>query len=258
MSAHVYWRIGINYMVNSASGNNAAIAEFSLHTTVGGGQAATGGTASASSVYSTDTASLAFDGNASTFWASAASGLNSWLQYQFASAVDIVEYAITCRNDSYYTQAPESWSLQYSDDGSTWTTADTVFYAGWTQGSTATFAVGANTGVLNGAAVGNSVRGARPAFEPGSAFPGNVVQVGKAPTPGPHTVSGTVKVNGTATGGLLVRAYAKATGELIGQTTSASDGTYSIKCGANWADVEVIAFDPTTYQAVIYDQVAPG
>ncbi|CAK1277484.1 F5/8 type C domain [Burkholderia pseudomallei] len=254
MSAHTYWRLSINY---TAGGAVAAIAEFSLHTSIGGGQAASGGTPSASSVFSTDTASLAFDGSASTFWASAASGVNSWLQYQFASAVDIVEYAITARNDSFYNQAPESWYLQYSDDGSTWTTADTVYYNQWTQGSTATFTTGANTGVANGAAIGKALKSNGPAYESApAAF--TAVQVGKAPTPGPHTVSGTVTVNGTATGGLLVRAYAKATGEFIGQATSASDGTYSIKCGVDWADVYVIAFDPTTYQAVIYDQVAPG
>lgn len=84
------------------------------------------------------------------------------------------------------------------------------------------------------------------------------MQIGHAPTPGPKTVSGTVKVNGTATGGLLVRAYAKATGEFIGQATTDGSGNYSINCGANWADVYVLAFDPTTYQAVVYDQVVPG
>ncbi|MBF3820839.1 discoidin domain-containing protein [Burkholderia pseudomallei] len=254
MSAHTYWRLSINY---TDGGTNAAIAEFSLHTSIGGGQAASGGTPSASSVYSTDTASLAFDGSASTFWASAASGANSWLQYQFASAVDIVEYAITARNDSFYNQAPASWQLQYSDDGSAWTTADAAYYNQWTQGSTATFTTGANSGIANGAAIGKALKSNGPAYESAPSPPA-FIQVGKAPTPGPHTVSGTVTVSGTPTGGLLVRAYAKATGEFIGQATSASDGTYSIKCGVDWADVYVIAFDPTAYQAVIYDQVVPG
>jgi hypothetical protein len=84
------------------------------------------------------------------------------------------------------------------------------------------------------------------------------VQQGKAPTPGPHTVSGKVTVLNVATAGILVRCYAKSTGELLGQTTTAADGTFTINCGVNWNDVEVIAYDPTTYQALIFDQIVPG
>lgn len=86
----------------------------------------------------------------------------------------------------------------------------------------------------------------------------NQVQLGKAPATNAKTVSGTVTVGGVATGGLLVRAYAKITGEFVGEATTAGDGTYSIKCGNVWKDVYVIAFDPTTYRAVTYDQVVPG
>jgi hypothetical protein len=71
-------------------------------------------------------------------------------------------------------------------------------------------------------------------------------------------VSGTVKVQGVATAGLILRAYAKSTGELIGSTTTASDGTYSINCGQNWADVTVVAYDPATYQALAQDQIVPA
>jgi hypothetical protein len=81
---------------------------------------------------------------------------------------------------------------------------------------------------------------------------------GNLPAYNGRTVSGTVTVLGVATAGLIVRAYAKATGDMIGQATTASDGTYSIKCGANWADVTVIAYDPTTYQAIAFDRVVPA
>lgn len=74
---------------------------------------------------------------------------------------------------------------------------------------------------------------------------------------GTRTVSGTVKVAGVATGGLQVYAHAKLTGEMVGYTVSAGDGTYSIKCGY-FDDVYVVAFDPTTYQALVFDQIAPG
>lgn len=256
MAAHVYWRINIQYAAGSTT--NTAIAELSMHTSVGGGQAATGGTASADTSFSGDGAANAFDGNTSTFWASASAPTGK-LQYQFASAVSIVEYAITARNDSFWNQAPARWTFEYSDDGSTWTVADNTYVspATWSQGATQTFEVGANSGVLNGASVGKKLNEPQYAFEKGANGP-NIVQVGKAPTPGPKTVSGTVTVNGTVAAGLIVCAHAKVTKELLGTGVTASDGSYSIKCGNNFTDVYVVAFDPTTYQAVVYDQVVPG
>lgn len=77
------------------------------------------------------------------------------------------------------------------------------------------------------------------------------------PNKGTKTVSGTVKVSGVVTQGLSIRAYAKSTGELVGWATSASDGTYTIHTGY-FDEVYVLAFDPTTYQMLGYDQVAPG
>jgi hypothetical protein len=111
---------------------------------------------------------------------------------------------------------------------------------------------------LAGASVGKRLSGQQPAFEINPPSPPNIVQVGKAPTPGPHTVSGTAYVNGVATAGIIVRAYAKATGELLGQATTGAGGAYSINCGVDWADVYVTAFDPTTFQAIVFDEVVPG
>lgn len=129
-------------------------------------------------------------------------------------------------------------------------TVPTGYTSGWDTVDT--------TGPQTYGSIAKRISATQVATQPGGNT-GAVVSVsGRAPTPGPKTVSGTVRVNGVLTGGLLVRCYAKATGELIGQTTTAGDGTYSIKCGANWNDVEVIAFDPTTYQALIYDQVVPA
>lgn len=255
MTAHVYWRLNVHATAGS-SAVNVAVAEWSLHTTVGGGQAATGGTASADSSFSGDPASNAFDGNASTFWANASGQLGK-LQYQFPSAVSIVEHAITARNDTFWNQVPSVWTLECSDDGHAWTIVDSVTDTSWsTAGQTITYAV-SNTYTANGNAYGQNIRGPLPANQAGANGPVNV-QLGKAPTTGPKTVSGTVKVLGVATGGLIVRAYAKATGELIGSTTSASDGTYSIKCGENWSDVTVVAYDPATYQALVQDQIVPA
>ncbi|CAJ4966302.1 F5/8 type C domain [Burkholderia pseudomallei] len=256
MAAHRYWRLSFIYDNGGSALSSAttAITELQLCTSDATNRVGSG-TASASSSNASYPAANAFDGSTSTWWASNGAANPTWLAYDFGAgnAWDIQQITITSRNDgSYSSQSPTAFYVQYSDDGSTWTNYWFVPQSqvvAWTQASSQTFAYFATAGkkVLEN---NEATRITPPAWV--------AVQIGKAPTPGPHTVSGTVTVNGTATGGLLVRAYAKATGEFIGQATSASDGTYSIKCGADWADVYVIAFDPTTYQAVIYDQVVPG
>ncbi|CAJ5551361.1 Uncharacterised protein [Burkholderia pseudomallei] len=248
MSAHLYWRLNFSQGNN---GNNPALAELAMHTSVGGSNVCTGGTAGGTSINASFPAANAFDGSTSTDCQTTAA--TATLSYQFASAQAIVEYTVTSSATLAASYGPSNWTFEYSDDGSTWTVAAYVRnQIGWGVSETRTYPVNA------GAELGESLKAFRQALTTTILATVQYVQIGKAPTPGPKTVSGTVTVNGTATSGLLVRAYAKATGEFIGQATSASDGTYSIKCGADWADVYVIAFDPTTYQAIIYDQVVPG
>ncbi|MBK3333567.1 discoidin domain-containing protein [Burkholderia pseudomallei] len=256
MAAHRYWRLSFIYDNGGSALSSAttALTELQLATSDATNRVGSG-TASASSANASYPAANAFDGSTTTWWASNGAANPTWLAYDFGSgnAWDIQQITLTSRNDgSYSSQSPTAFYVQYSDDGSTWSNywyVPSSQVVAWTQASSQTFTylVPAGKEIEE---YDEATRIAAPAW--------NAVQVGKAPTPGPKTVSGTVTVNGTATGGLLVRAYAKATGEFIGQATSASDGTYSIKCGENWADVYVIAFDPTTYQAVIYDQVVPG
>lgn len=247
MAAHLYWRLNFAAGTN---GNNPAVAEIAMHTTAGGSNVATGGTAGGTSINASFPAANAFDGNTSTDCQTTAS--TATISYQFASAQAIVEYTVTASASLASSYGPMNWTFEYSDDGSAWTVAAYVrAQIGWGTSETRTFPVNAGSETARALkAVNPGITTAQPAA--------TIVQMGKAPTPGPKTVSGTVTVNGTATSGLLVRAYAKATGEFIGQATTAGDGTYSIKCGEDWADVYVIAFDPTTYQAVIYDQVVPG
>lgn len=247
MSAHVYWRI--NFSANN--GNNPAICELAMHTSVGGSDVCTGGTAGGTNINASFPAANAFDQNLSGTDCQT-SATPSTISYQFATAQAIVEYAITSSATLAASYGPQNWTFEYSDDGSTWTVAayartQTV----WGVSETRTFPVNA------GAETGKNLKYLQAALT--SALPApNMVQVGKAPTPGPKKVSGTVKVSGVATGGLFVRAYAKATGELVGSTTTAADGTYSINCGENWADVTVVAYDPATYQALVQDQIVPA
>lgn len=80
-----------------------------------------GGTASASGAYSAQTANLAFDGNAATYWESdnAASGFR-WLRYDLASAVVIRNFYLS--STTYPGEVPRDFLLQGSNDGTSWTT----------------------------------------------------------------------------------------------------------------------------------------
>ncbi|WP_396328489.1 discoidin domain-containing protein [Burkholderia anthina] len=253
--AHLYWRLHARSN-NGSSG--CGFSELGLHTTVGGSQAAMGGTASGTNVNASYPASNLFDGNINTYSIATGNGsIEVWWQYLFPSAVNIVEYSLTARNDTFTTDSPRIWSLDYSDDGANWTAADSVYsQTGWTQAQVRTFLVGSNTNAPSSNGHKSAAFNSSPIWTP-PAFAGGHRLTVAAPTSA-RSVSGNVQVAGVATAGLLVRAYAKATGELIGSATTDGSGNYSINCGSNWADVEVIAFDPTTYQALIYDQVVPG
>lgn len=70
------------------------------------------------------------------------------------------------------------------------------------------------------------------------------------------SISGTVKEEGTGVS-RTVRLYLRSTGELVGETTSASDGTFSISAAQD--EHYVVALDDTSdstdYNAQIYDRV---
>ena len=139
MAAHRYWRV----YYTATSDGWAAIAEIAMHTTVGGGNVISGGTASASSSFSGFPASSAIDSNASTAWASNGAVLPSWWEYDFGAGVtkDIVEFVVTARTGTAAGESGSAFQLQFSDDNSTWTTAWSWTGVSWTSGQTQTFAV---------------------------------------------------------------------------------------------------------------------
>jgi len=262
MAAHVYWRLLVTY---NNGGNAVGLQELDMHSTASGANVATGGTATASETYSGLSPANAFDGNASTIWGTASQISGAWIQYQFASATSIVEYAITTRNDGYWNQVPMRWQFQYSDDGTTWTTADNVFATGWGQNVTQTFTVGANVGILNGASVGRQLKDFQRALTYALVSGNAGRRIDKpnwggrvcCPAAPKTTVNGTVTELGNAKQGALVIAYDKPTLAFLGMARTASDGTYSIECTGS-TNAWVVAFDPTTFQMIGFDQVTPG
>lgn len=184
----------------------------------------------------------AFDGSNSTNWA-LSSGTTGWIQYHFATAQDIVEHAVTAPSATM-TNAPNRWTLQYSDDGQNWTSASIVGgQTAWGSNEQRVFthssypiAIGVNT--LPQSGVGGQV------------YTGPVT-----------ALSGTVKQNGTPVA-RTVRAYHRKTGKVLGETVSdGTTGAFSILAQGSTDYCYVVALDDLTaapdYNAGIFDLVIP-
>jgi hypothetical protein len=135
MSAHRIWRV---YVSETYDGNNNVSAldiEFydeNLNPLINGN---TTGVIASGSVESV--ASYAMDGNMATRWSSAAP-MPQYIGKDFGSGVtkDVRAIKWAARTDAYYTQAPKTAAVQYSDDGGTtwatsWSIADS---GGWSAG----------------------------------------------------------------------------------------------------------------------------
>jgi len=114
--AHAYWRIKY---VTAQNGGASVIAEVEFRGTSGGSTLTTGGTAIGDSDQSGFEFAKAFDANNdATQWFSNSVGSNSWIGYHFSSPVDVVEVALYAHG----VYGPSSFNVDYSDDGSSWTT----------------------------------------------------------------------------------------------------------------------------------------
>lgn len=135
MPSSTKWRV---YIYEFNGGFVPGIAEIEMHTSVGGSDVCTGGTATASHTFGGYVAANAFDDDDSTFW-DANVNTATWVQYEFGSAQDIVEFSITCPPSSNQYDVPASFELQYYD-GSDWIA--TIWRAaewGWSAGEKRTF-----------------------------------------------------------------------------------------------------------------------
>lgn len=70
-----------------------------------------------------------------------------------------------------------------------------------------------------------------------------------------NTVSGVLKELGVVKAGCKIRLYDEANGELLGTTTSAGDGTFSIPALGR-SKVYVVAFD-SPYNSLVFDNITP-
>jgi hypothetical protein len=120
MAAARHWRI---YVTAGFATDYTTIAEIELRATHGGADQTGSGTASASSFFSGQPASNAFDNSASSSWTSGATSKPQWIAYDFGSGndVDIVQIALQSLA-SFQGRMPKDFALESSSDGSTWTT----------------------------------------------------------------------------------------------------------------------------------------
>ena len=129
-----YWRL---YGLQTPT-NIQAFSEIEFRTSVGGAQAAVGGTAIATSFFSASfVPANAFDGNAATAWASASNDFDpAWVGYQFPSGVTIVQASARARTDSSPEQTPQRISLDASPDGIVWVVVGEWWTMTWALGTT--------------------------------------------------------------------------------------------------------------------------
>lgn len=138
-NAHAYWRLVSTERASGSSGSFAAV-ELQYRATPGGANQAIGGTPTSQNSYSSSyVAAKAHDGLTTTEWVSQ-SAPDTWIQYQFTSAVSISEIRWTARSDGYPDQSPVAGLVLYSDNGTTWRPAFTLRKTTvWTSGESFNF-----------------------------------------------------------------------------------------------------------------------
>lgn len=215
MAAHRYWRVNA---INIPGGGYLEIGEWNLYS--GTTRVDASATISASHTPSLGAVTDLKDGNVSTrcFWSEAtAEGADFWIKWDFgtAQAVDGSKFSGFDTSNRY----PNAFTLQWSDNGTDWTT----------QGSAS-----------------------------GIPYPGNLTFTALISLAPPTYLTGTVKNSAGQGVARTVRAYLRSTGELVGTTTSnAATGAFSIQAAAG-AEHYVVALDSANQNARIFDRVLPA
>lgn len=135
------WRINVTAIDGGAA---VSLGELQFRKNVGVSETPSGGTASASSVYSSGHEAIrALDGSGPDYIWAAAAGPPQWIAYEFPSGREVVEVAIQSRSDGgTYGQTPSAFSVQYYDEAtSSWVESWSVSGStGWTASSWRYFA----------------------------------------------------------------------------------------------------------------------
>lgn len=134
-----HWRV---LWLSTYSNTYAAMAEAEFRQVLNTPEQATGGVASASSVYGGGFDALnAFDNNPATAWNGAINDVtNAWLRYSFAAPIMPVQLLLRAGpSAAYATHAPTQFQLQYSADGMAWNTKYNSAPITWVSGEAKAF-----------------------------------------------------------------------------------------------------------------------
>ena len=260
MAAHRYWALSL--FARAGSGNGVSLAEVEMRGTPGGADLCTGGTAGGSFTSGLLPAN-AFDNSDSTIWYNGAtSGNNVRLFYDFGTPVDIVE--IFVRNSPAgatsglpgATYGPAHCRVEWSDDGSAWGVGTPSVVLG-DLGNAETRLL---TGVSDTSPSSAVLTGPSVTFPLPAPFFGVTAKTLPSPTRlrvldrfGTRGLSGVVDYITTPAASRIVRAYDKASGILLRETTTAGDGTYSFPDLLGNRDYYVVALDSPPNPASAWD-----
>jgi hypothetical protein len=135
--------------LEAASNEYISIQELEFATSLSGADVTTGGTAIEGAFRIGFPGSEAFDGDKTStthgwsFDRTADDMADAWVGYDFGEGneVEIVEVRMWARNDAFMFHTPNSWVLEHSDDGTSWTTLWTITNdePWFTSGETRTF-----------------------------------------------------------------------------------------------------------------------
>ncbi len=136
--AHSYWRLHITTN-NGAADVLARIYEIQFRPVAGTTYLASGGSSFATTSYSGYPSSSAFDNNTGTSWL-ANSMATQDIGYHYTSAINVLEVYILSTAEGGW--GPKDFTIDFSDDGTTWTTQATVTNTtGWVLGTPKLFSV---------------------------------------------------------------------------------------------------------------------
>ena len=117
MAAHRYWRLWIR---TTSVGSYVCISELDFRATIGGSDQCAGGTAIESGHYPTLDAARAFDNDAETDWGVDVYSAPAYLGYDFGADNDKEVEEVMVKARAYTNDGPSDFTLEYSDDGTTW------------------------------------------------------------------------------------------------------------------------------------------
>lgn len=123
-TAYQYYRLV--FSKNSANDNRYyTVNEWRLYNQPGGvgTDLCVGATASASGAYGSQSANLAIDGNPTTFWESSLEGSPTWIKVDLGAEHTVRSMVI--ESTPYPDEVPRCFTLQGSNDDSTWTVIET-------------------------------------------------------------------------------------------------------------------------------------